>query len=155
MCVSSCSPIHSWKIILPEGDVAQLSLKIDVKGSNKLVIIYRKTYSSHEVVIDGITVMLTYFISTLNPFLYCWKVKEVRQAVKQTIRQTLCFPWTQIYFPGGVRLVLTRRNLKGREKKIESNKHDFSASTVFQMLQCLPIYADKYQIKTQYHCLVF
>ena len=59
-----------------------------------LVLAYRKTYSSHVVVIDAITSILTYFNSTLNPFLYCWKVREVRQAVKQTIRRALCFPWT-------------------------------------------------------------
>ena len=55
---------------------------------------YRKTYPLHVIVIEAITTILTYFNSTLNPFLYCWKVREVRQAVKQTIRQTLCFPWT-------------------------------------------------------------
>ena len=59
-----------------------------------LVLASRKTYSSHVVVINAIANILTYFNSTLNPFLYCWKVKEVRQAVKQTIRQALCFPWT-------------------------------------------------------------
>ena len=59
-----------------------------------LVLAHRKTYSSHVVVIYAIAIILTYFNSTLNPFLYCWKVKEVRQAVKQTIRQALCFPWT-------------------------------------------------------------
>ena len=59
-----------------------------------LVITYIKTYSSHVIVIDGITNILMYFNSTLNPFLYCWKVREVRQAVKQTIRRALCFPWT-------------------------------------------------------------
>ena len=40
------------------------------------------------------TVVLVHFNSTLNPFLYCWKIEEVRQAVKQTIRQALCCPWT-------------------------------------------------------------
>ena len=59
-----------------------------------LVQASRKTYSSHVVVIAAIAHISTYFNSTLNPFLYCWKVKEVRQAVKQTIRQALCFPWT-------------------------------------------------------------
>ena len=59
-----------------------------------LVLASRKTYSSHVVVIYAIANILTYFNSTLNPFLYCWKVREVRQAVKQTIRQALCFPWT-------------------------------------------------------------
>ena len=59
-----------------------------------LVITSIKTYSSHVIVIDGITNILMYFNSTLNPFLYCWKVREARQAVKQTIRRALCFPWT-------------------------------------------------------------
>ena len=64
------------------------------KFTTLAVITYRKTYPLHVVVIDEITTILTYFNSTLNPFLYCWKIKEVRQAVKQTIRQALCFPWT-------------------------------------------------------------
>ena len=55
---------------------------------------YRKIYPLHVIVIEAITTILTYFNSTLNPFLYCWKIKEVRQAVKQTIRQALYFPWT-------------------------------------------------------------
>ena len=40
------------------------------------------------------TALLVYFNSTLNPFLYCWKIGEVGQAVKQTIRQALCCPWS-------------------------------------------------------------
>jgi len=28
--------------------------------------------------------------SSINPILYCWKLDEVRQAVKDTIRQVLC-----------------------------------------------------------------
>ena len=39
---------------------------------------------------EAITAVLIYFNSTLNPFLYCWKISEVRQAVKRTIRQVLC-----------------------------------------------------------------
>ena len=64
------------------------------KFTTLAVITYRKTYPLNVVVIDAITTILTYFNSTLNPFLYCWKIKEVRQAVKQTIRRALCFPWT-------------------------------------------------------------
>ena len=59
-----------------------------------IVISYGKTHSSHVFVINAIANILTYFNSTLNPFLYCWKVREVRQAVKQTIQQALCFPST-------------------------------------------------------------
>ena len=35
-------------------------------------------------------VTLVYLNSSLNPLLYCWKIREVRQAVKSTIRQLLC-----------------------------------------------------------------
>ena len=51
------------------------------------------TFSSHLLVIRGVAATLVYFNSTLNPFLYCWKINEVRQAVKLTIRQVLCYPW--------------------------------------------------------------
>ena len=64
------------------------------KFTTLAVITNRKTYPLHVDVIDAITTILTYFNSTLNPFLYCWKIKEMRQAVKQTIRRALCFPWT-------------------------------------------------------------
>ena len=40
------------------------------------------------------TVTLVYFNSSLNPFLYCWKIREVRRAVKETIRQALCYSWS-------------------------------------------------------------
>ncbi|XP_078351389.1 adenosine receptor A3-like [Oculina patagonica] len=33
------------------------------------------------------TVTILYLNSTLNPFLYCWKIREVKQAVKTTITQ--------------------------------------------------------------------
>ena len=36
-----------------------------------------------------LTASLVYLNSSLNPILYCWKMKEVRQAVKGTVRQ-LC-----------------------------------------------------------------
>ena len=40
--------------------------------------------------ISGFTVTLVFFNSSFNPFLYCWKISEVKQAVKQTIREVLC-----------------------------------------------------------------
>ena len=38
-----------------------------------------------------ISLTFVYLNSTLNPILYCWKIKEVRRAVKDTIRQIFCF----------------------------------------------------------------
>ena len=36
---------------------------------------------------EAIVVSLVYLNSTLNPVLYCWKIKEVRLAVKETLRE--------------------------------------------------------------------
>ncbi|XP_078361245.1 uncharacterized protein LOC144645540 [Oculina patagonica] len=36
------------------------------------------------------TETLVYLNSSLNPLLYCWKIREVREAVKDTIRQLCC-----------------------------------------------------------------
>ena len=37
-----------------------------------------------------ITAALFYFNSTLNPFLYCWRIRSLRQAAKDTIKQLKC-----------------------------------------------------------------
>ena len=55
-----------------------------------IVIAHTKKYSLLLVVTRKVAVTFVYFNSTLNPFLYCWKIGEVRQAVKQTIREALC-----------------------------------------------------------------
>ncbi|XP_068679310.1 melanocortin receptor 5-like [Montipora foliosa] len=39
-----------------------------------------------------VTITLLLLNSTLNPFLYCWKIKEVRRAVKDSINKLNCFP---------------------------------------------------------------
>ena len=36
------------------------------------------------------TATAIYLNSSLNPLLYCWKIREVRQAVKETLRQLRC-----------------------------------------------------------------
>ena len=36
------------------------------------------------------TVSMVFLNSSLNPLLYCWKIREVRQAVKETLRQLVC-----------------------------------------------------------------
>ena len=42
----------------------------------------------------GYTATLVYVNSSLNPILYCWKINEIRQAVKETITQVLCCLWS-------------------------------------------------------------
>ena len=59
-----------------------------------IVEVNKRTFPSHLLVTRGIAATLVFFNSTLNPFLYCLKICEVRQAVKQTIRQELCCPWS-------------------------------------------------------------
>ena len=56
----------------------------------EIVIAHTKKYSLLLVVTRKVAVILLYFNSTLNPFLYCWKISEVRQAVKQTLKEALC-----------------------------------------------------------------
>ena len=53
---------------------------------------FSKTYSSQLIVIRGIAVTLVFFNSTVNPFLYCWRISEVRLAIKKSIRQALRCP---------------------------------------------------------------
>ena len=38
-------------------------------------------------VAEGFTATLIFFNSSVNPVLYCWRIRDVRQAVKETIRQ--------------------------------------------------------------------
>ena len=55
-----------------------------------IVIAHTKKYPLLLFVINKVAVILLCFNSTLNPFLYCWKISEVRQAMKQAIREALC-----------------------------------------------------------------
>ena len=50
-----------------------------------------KNRFSNFSIINGVANVLVLFNSTLNPFLYCWNISEVRRAVKQTIRQAICY----------------------------------------------------------------
>ena len=57
---------------------------------------------SNLFILHGMANVLVFFNSTLNPFLYCWKISEVRRAVKQTIRQAICYAQGQTYFNVGM-----------------------------------------------------
>ena len=55
------------------------------------VITFSKERYPNFVIINGMVNVIVFFNSTLNPFLFCWKMNEMRRAVKQTIRQTICY----------------------------------------------------------------
>ena len=57
----------------------------------RIVIFLSAKRFSNLFLIYGMGIFILLFNSTLNPFLYCWKINEVRRAVKQTIRQAICF----------------------------------------------------------------
>ena len=38
----------------------------------------------------NVSVTLLYLNSSLNPLVYCWKMKEIKQAVKNTVTQSCC-----------------------------------------------------------------
>ena len=54
-----------------------------------IVVIAGLRTPSLDLAVDA-TLSLLLFNSTLNPFLYCWKIREVRQAVKDTITHLCC-----------------------------------------------------------------
>ena len=47
-------------------------------------------YSTEKMVAFVVSVCLFFLNSSLNPVLYCWRIKDVRQEVKNTIRKCLC-----------------------------------------------------------------
>ena len=51
------------------------------------VIALRGYINTPFLLAEGIAVVLVIMNSSLNPVLYCWKIREVRQAVKETVRQ--------------------------------------------------------------------
>ena len=40
----------------------------------------------------SLSISLTFSNSTINPILYCWRMREMKRAVKHTIRQFCCYP---------------------------------------------------------------
>ena len=57
----------------------------------RIVIFLSAKRFSNFFLVFGMGIVILFFNSTLNPFLYCWKISEVRRAVKQTIRQVICY----------------------------------------------------------------
>lgn len=70
----------------------QLALAVCYLPSVLLLITYFKfgSFGEYTYIIAYFTVTLVYLNSSLNPVLYCWKISDVRQAVKNTIKQCCC-----------------------------------------------------------------
>ena len=47
-------------------------------------------YSTEVMIAGQVSLCLIFLNSSLNPVLYCWRIKDVRQEVKNTIRKCLC-----------------------------------------------------------------
>ena len=47
-------------------------------------------YSTEVMIASEVSACLFFLNSSLNPVLYCWRIKDVRQEVKNIIRQCLC-----------------------------------------------------------------
>ena len=47
-------------------------------------------YSTEITIANDVFICLLFLNSSLNPVLYCWRIKDVRQEVKNTIRKCLC-----------------------------------------------------------------
>ena len=47
-------------------------------------------YSTETRIANDVSICLVFLNSSLNPVLYCWRIKDVRQEVKNSIRQCLC-----------------------------------------------------------------
>ena len=57
----------------------------------KIVISLNTKRSPNFIIIKRMIIVLLLFNSTLNPLIYCWRISEVRRAVKQTIRHVICY----------------------------------------------------------------
>ena len=55
---------------------------------NDALISQRQDYSQSFYIAREFTVTLVYLNSSLNPVVYCWKMKEVKRAVKDTLKQS-------------------------------------------------------------------
>ena len=53
-------------------------------------LVTQRGLSSSVYIARSLTVTLLYLNSSLNPILYCWKIRGVRHAVKDTLKQLFC-----------------------------------------------------------------
>ena len=68
----------------------QLALGVCYLQYGILLVLNTQKLPASPLVAWESTATLLYLNSSLNPILYCWKIREVRQAVKETVRQLCC-----------------------------------------------------------------
>ena len=89
---SSSGPLHISRYRKGVFSVMCLQLAVAVCYLPHGIITALWTYSGQSsviIVLRQFTVTLVYVNSALNPLLYCWKIREVRQSVKDIIREIL------------------------------------------------------------------
>ena len=83
--------ITRYKKVVMTAIVLQLTMVTCYLPHGIVVALLTRTELSSSVFLASqFTVVLACLSSSLNPILYCWKIEEVRQAVKDTIRQVFC-----------------------------------------------------------------
>ena len=67
--------------------IAWVQLALVVSYIPHAVVLAEALHAGTTAVAWNSTLTLVYLNSSLNPILYCWKIREVRQAVKDTVKQ--------------------------------------------------------------------
>ena len=90
---SSSAPLNITQYRKGVSSVIWLQVAVAVCYLPHGIITALWTYSGQSsaiTVLRQLTLALVYFNSTLNPLLYCWKISEVRQLVKELLRRSFC-----------------------------------------------------------------
>ena len=90
---SSSAPLNITQYRKGVSSVIWLQVAVAVCYLPHGIITALWTYSGQSsaiTVLRQLTLALVYFNSTLNPLLYCWKISEVRQLLKELLRRSFC-----------------------------------------------------------------
>ena len=55
-----------------------------------VIYIISSSYTINEFLARSLTSTIVFVNSVINPFIYCWRLREIREAVKQTCRELVC-----------------------------------------------------------------
>ena len=55
-----------------------------------VISIISSFYTINEFLARSLTSTIVFVNSVINPFIYCWRLREIREAVKQTCRELVC-----------------------------------------------------------------